>query len=146
MPAGLGPHPYFLRTPKATVAAGIGKMWLDESEKMPTRPVDPPAHLDLRKGVRVDTAAMDNCFSGWDRSAAIEWPEWRARLTMTADAPLDFLVVYTPAKQDFFCVEPVSHAPDAVNNVNAGREDTGFLALEQGKTLRVNIRFKTEAV
>jgi len=144
MPAGIGPHPYFMRTPKASVTAGIGKMWLDESEFMPTKAVDPPPSHDLRKGIRVDAVAMDNCFGGWDRKAVIAWPEWQARLTMTADAPLDFLVVYTPAKHNFFCVEPVSHAPDAVNNVNAGRTDTGFQVLEQGKTMRVTIRFKIE--
>lgn len=144
MPAGLGPHPYFVRTPQAKLTAGIAKMWLDEAETMPTKPVDPPTSHDLRKGVRPAAVVMDNCFSGWDRKAVCEWPEWKARLTMTADAPLDFLVVYTPKNQDYFCVEPVSHAPDAVNNVNAGRTDTGFQVLEQGKTMRVAIRFKCE--
>lgn len=144
MPAGLGPHPYFVRTPTASVTAGIAKMWVDDGQTIPTKPADPPATHDLRKGVRVDGVAMDHCFGGWDRKAVIEWPEWQARLTMTADAPLDFLVVYTPAKQNFFCVEPVSHAPDAVNNVNAGRTDTGFQILEQGKTLQVTIRFAIE--
>jgi aldose 1-epimerase len=146
MPAGLGPHPYFVRTPQATVTAGIGKMWLNDSETMPIEPADPPADRDLTKGVRVDAVAMDNCFSGWDRKAVIEWPEWQARLTMTADAPLDFLVVYTPAKQDFFCVEPVSHAPDAVTGVGAGRTDTGLQVLDQGKTMRVTVRFKMEVL
>jgi aldose 1-epimerase len=145
MPAGLGPHPYFVRTPQARVTAGISRMWLDEAETMPTRPIEPPARCDLRRGVQPATTVMDNCFSGWDRKAVIEWPEWRARLLMSADAPLDFLVVYTPAQQDYFCVEPVSHAPDAVNNVNAGRTDTGFRVLEQGETLRVAVRFDVEA-
>jgi len=53
-------------------------------------------------------------------------------------------VVYTPAKRDFFCVEPVSHAPDAVNNVNAGRTDTGFRVIQQGETMRVAIGFVIE--
>jgi len=144
MPAGIGPHPYFVRTPKASVTAGIAKMWPDDAENMPTKPVDPPATHDLRKGVRADGVAMDNCFTGWDRKAVMEWPEWQARLSMTADAPLDFLVVYTPPKQNFFCVEPVSHAPDAVNTVHAGRTDAGFQILEQGKTMRVVIRFTIE--
>jgi aldose 1-epimerase len=144
MPAGLGPHPYFVRTPKATVAAGIGQMWLDDGVSMPIKPVDPPPERNLAKGVRTAAVALDNCFSGWDRKALIEWPEWMARLTMTADSPLDFLVVYTPPKQDFFCVEPVSHAPDAVNNLAAGRADTGLHILEQGRTMRVTVRFETE--
>jgi len=143
MPAGLGPHPYFVRTPQTTVTAGVQKVWLNDAEVMPLSFADPPADRDLRRGVRVDGVAMDNCFTGWDRRAVIEWPEWQARLTMTADAPLDFLVVYTPPKQDFFCVEPVSHAADAVNFINAGRTDTGLLVLEPGQTLRVTARFDT---
>jgi len=144
MPAGIGPHPYFVRTPKASVTAGISKMWVDDGKTIPRQPVDPPATHDLRKGVRVEDVAMDHCFGGWDRRAVIEWPEWQARMTITADAPLEFLVVYTPAKRDFFCVEPVSHAPDAVNNVNAGRSDTGFRVIEQGETMRVSIHFAIE--
>jgi len=144
MPAGLGPHPYFVRTPQATVTADIGQMWHDDGADGPIRPVEPPADRALGKGVRIDAVAMDNCFSGWDRKAVIEWPEWKARLTMTADAPLDFLVVYTPAKQDFFCVEPVSHAPDAVNTVDAGRTDTGLQVLEHGQTMRAIVRFDIE--
>jgi aldose 1-epimerase len=144
MPAGLGPHPYFRRTPQARVTAGIGKVWLNDREVMPTELVDPPAERDLRRGVRVDAVAMDNCFTGWDHRAVIEWPEWRARLTMTAPSPLDFLVVYTPPGQDFFCVEPVSHSPDAVNFIAAGRTDTGLAVLPPGKTLQASVVFDTE--
>ena len=55
----------------------------------------------------------------------IDWPELGARLVMPAEAPLDYLVVFTPARRPFFCVEPVSHVTDAFNLAEAGRADSG---------------------
>ena len=92
----------------------------------------------------VDPIALDNCFVGWRRRAVIEWPESDARLVMTADAPLDFLVVYTPPGRPFFCVEPVSHVTDAFNLAAAGRPDTGARALEPGETLRAVVTLSVE--
>ena len=54
---------------------------------------------------------------------------------MTAELPLDFLTVYTPPGRPFFCVEPVSHATDAVN-LSALAADVGMRSLEPGTTLR----------
>lgn len=102
---------------------------------MPTELVSPPPAWDPGRGLRVDAVGLDNCFTGWGRRAVIEWPEWHARLVMTADPPLDCLMVYTPPGRDFFCVEPVSHATDAVNLAAAGRTDTGLLTLEPGETV-----------
>jgi aldose 1-epimerase len=37
-------------------------------------------------------------------------------LRLEAGPALRHLQVYTPPGQDFFCVEPVSHMPDAINH------------------------------
>ena len=63
---------------------------------------------------------------------------------MTAEPPLDFLVVYTPPGRPFFCVEPVSHVTDAFNLAAAERGDTGARALERGETLRAVVRLSLE--
>lgn len=136
MPAGLGWHPYFPRTPRATLAADVRAMWLTDDEVMPTTLAPPRPEADLSGGVKVDVVGLDNCFVGWSRRAAIEWPEPGMRLIMTAEAPLDFLVVYTPPGRPFFCVEPVSHVTDAFNLATAGRTDTGTRALAPGESLR----------
>jgi aldose 1-epimerase len=52
---------------------------------------------------------LDNCFEHWDGTAAIIWPSRRLRLDLSATAPLEHLVVYTPPGRPHFCVEPVSH-------------------------------------
>jgi aldose 1-epimerase len=139
MPAGLGWHPYFPRTPRATITAPVRAVWLTDEEMMPIDLVAPSRAADLERGVTAEAVALDNCFVGWSGSATIEWPELRARLVMRADPPLDCLVVYTPARRPFFCVEPVSHVTDAVNLAAAGRSDTGLLVLEPGGTLRTKV-------
>jgi aldose 1-epimerase len=67
-----------------------------------------------------------------------------ARLTMTATPPLDCLVVFTPPRRPFFCVEPVSHVTDAFNLAAAGRADTGMRVLEHGATLQAAVTMVAE--
>jgi aldose 1-epimerase len=144
MPAGLGWHPYFPRTPRTRITADVQAMWLTDDEVMPTTLAAPTGEADLTRGALVDAVALDNCFVGWRRRAVIEWPEADTRVVMTSEAPLDFLVVYTPRGRPFFCAEPVSHVTDAFNLAAAGRPDAGARALEPGDTLRAVVTLKVE--
>lgn len=144
MPAGLGPHPYFVRTERARITAQVEKVWFSDADNFPTELADPVPPYDLRDGLVPSRQAIDHVFTGWDRRAVIEWPEWNARLTMTAESPLDFLVVYTPPNQDYFCVEPVSNTTDAFNGFAAGRTDTGTKLLAPGETLTAVAEFQPE--
>src|SRR5262245_11549759 len=144
MPVGLGWHPYFARTPGATITADVRAMWLTDDETMPTTLETSPA-VDLARGIAVERVAIDNCCVGWTGRASLEWPDVGARLTMTAPPPLDSLVVFTPPQRPFFCVEPVSHVTDAFNLAAAGRTDTGMRVLESGETLRATVTLEIEA-
>jgi aldose 1-epimerase len=64
---------------------------------------------------------------------------------MTAEPPLDFLTVFTPPDLPFFCVEPVSHATDAIN-LTAPAADVGQRRLESGGTLRAIVTLTPEVV
>ncbi|MBW8727180.1 MAG: aldose 1-epimerase [Inquilinus limosus] len=145
MPAGLGQHFYFPRTPRTTVTAGIERMWVNDAEVMPLDLVEPPPEKDLRRGFVPEAVRTDNNFTGWDHRAVIDWPERRARLVMEADAPLDFLVCYAP-DDPYVCVEPVSNATDAFNLAEAGRTDTGMAVLQPGEVLRGVVRLRPEVV
>jgi aldose 1-epimerase len=144
MPAGLGWHPYFPRTPRTTITADVQGMWLTDAEVMPTTLVPPGPGADPSRGVVADAVALDNCFVGWRHRAVIEWPEADTRLVMTAGTPLDFLVVFTPPGRPFFCAEPVSHVTDAFNLAAAGRADTGMRVLLPGETLRASATLSVE--
>ncbi len=141
MPIGIGLHPYFPRTPRTTLTAHVDRIWDTDDEVMPIGLSDLPAECRMSEGLRVDGAALDNGFTGWSRRAEIEWPENHARLVMTADQPLGFLVVYTPPDEGFFCAEPVSNCTDAFNLAGQGRTDTGMAVLAPGKTLRAAVAF-----
>ena len=86
----------------------------------------------------VDELDLDNAFTVSDRISCIEWPSRNLRVEMVSDAELGHMVIYTPKQQEFFCVEPVSHAPDAVNSQHPA-ELTGLHSLEPGETLSAQI-------
>jgi aldose 1-epimerase len=139
MPAGLGFHPYFPRTPRCRLAAPVAAMWETDAEVMPTALVAADPRLIEREGLPVDQVALDNAFTGWARTATISWPERGAKLTVQADAPLGFLVVYSPPGEAYFCAEPVSHCTDAFNLAAQGRDDTGMLLLEPAASVRASM-------
>ena len=144
MPAGLGWHPYFVRTAAATITAAVAAVWLTDDEMMPTTR-DTSRAARLTRGIAVERVALDNCCVGWSGRAGLEWPERTARMTMTAEPPLESLMVFTPPQKPFFCVEPVSHVTDAFNRAAAGRTDTGMRVLESGEALQASVTLAVEA-
>jgi aldose 1-epimerase len=139
MPAGLGWHPYFPRAAGTRLTAEVSGVWRTDRETMPTTLVPPEAGADPSHGLIVSESRLDNCFVGWNHRALVEWPERGAGLAMTAEPPLDYLVVFTPRGRRFFCAEPVSHVTDAVNLAAAGHPDTGLHVLAPGETLASTI-------
>lgn len=140
MPAGLGLHPFFPRTPETRIRARTDGVWLIDGDVMPTERRPVPSEWQLAEDRRIADLALDNVFTGWDGEAMVTWPERGARLRLAATQPLlSFLVLYTPPGRDFFCVEPASHVTDAVNLARAGVADTGLrvLAPEARRVARV---------
>ena len=145
MPVGFGLHPYFVRTPRATVRADVGRMWQADANFMPASLAPPPPQLLLDgAGLNPDATTLDNNFVGFGGRAVIEWPEWNARLRIAADPVYACLVVYTPAGQDFFCVEPATNCIDGFNLADAGRTDTGIIVLAPGDTAAGDVTFTPE--
>lgn len=142
MPAGIGLHPYFPRTPRCRIKARVEGVWRTDAEIMPTQLTSPDGNADPNDGIVPDRVSLDNCFTGWSGEVTIEWPECAASLRMTADAPLRHLVLYTPPGEAYFCAEPVSHCTDAFNLAAAGRTDTGTIRLAPGATASATVTFE----
>ena len=87
---------------------------------------------------------MENIFSGLNRDVLISWPEWKASLKISAEVPLDFLVIFTPTDEDYFCVEPVIHLTDAFNLLDRGDSWTGAKILLLDEILEAKIIFVPE--
>jgi aldose 1-epimerase len=140
MPAGVGLHPYFVRTPQARLTTSVEAVWLSDENSMPSELAPVPDDWDLN-GINPDDASLDNNFTGWSGSALIEWPDRGASLTLTGEGLFQFLVVYTPEGEDFFCVEPVSNSIAAFNLAAEGRNDVGMSVVEPGEALSGRISF-----
>lgn len=138
MPAGLGLHPFFPASEGAYVEADVTEMWEIDGDVLPTK-LKP-----LPKGVQkidVETTNLDNVFCGWSRHARIVWPEKGVALKISAEALLDFLVLYTPQGEPYFCAEPVSNATDAFNLAQLDVKNTGMICLAAGEQRTAKIRF-----
>lgn len=109
VPMGFGLHPFFTLTPDCELFFHADAVWQADAEALPAARIGVPDAWEFCHGRNPDTAALDNCFEHWDGMAAIVWPSRRMRLELSATAPLEHLVVYTPPGRPFFCVEPVSH-------------------------------------
>ncbi len=146
MPAGLGFHPYFPRTPDTTVIAKVEAIWRNDEQVMPLYLETPGDGENPLRGIRGDAVVLDNCFTGWNRSALIAWPEHRAALTLTASQKLDHVVLFTPAGEDFLCIEPVSHATDAFNMAAVGIANNGVRVLSPGQSWKVSMTLEPHAL
>lgn len=140
MPAGLGLHPYFPRARKARLRANVSSVWRMNAEVMPLERVPLPADCRLPEGVALRDVVLDNGFEGWDGRAEITWPELGLGLDLEASPALRRLVVYAPAGQEFFCVEPVSNMTDAFNRAAEGERDTGMRVLAPGEAFAAWMR------
>lgn len=136
MPAGIGHHPYFPHRPGTRLRTATAAMWRADAEVMPVA-LEPTAEVArLREGVPLSSLDLDNNFTRWQREARIEWPDAGRTLVLSADAPLDFFVLYCPRGGGHFCAEPVSQCTDAINlSDRHGPTEIGGAVLAPGETL-----------
>ena len=138
MPAGLGWHPYF-EARNAALTANVSAAWAGAR-----------AH-DLVLCEGADTLAVPRQVSGLDLDRCFEWPGGVAEIrlgnglgvTMEAGAKARRLTIYAPPGEDFFCVEPVTQAPDAVNMADPA--GAGLTRLAPGETLMLAILLRVTA-
>jgi aldose 1-epimerase len=142
MPGGLGWHPYFPKE-DALLSADVREIWPSGEDPISQRPVllDPPS--DLRSSRAVSELRLDNGFNVGAGASVIRWPSRTSGLELTASAELRHLVVFTPPTESYFCVEPVSHAPNAVNSALAP-EVTGYRELHPSETLSAKIELRVK--
>jgi len=139
MPVGLGLHPYFTNTPQARVSANVSEMWAVDDQTLPTTLVTPPKSLTTPEGMSIADNILDNVFIQWMGQAKVVWPEWQAKATISTSKDCEFMVIYSPPGENFFCVEPVTHCTDAINLAAKGQQNTGHRSLAPGKTFTISM-------
>lgn len=139
-PAGIGLHPFFPKTNDPTLRFEASGVWENAADSLPLHHATPPpdwAHAQPRP---VAESRLDNCFTGWGGSADIR--AGAASLRIEAGEAFRQLQVFTPSWAGFFCVEPVSHAADAINRPDLPA-DHAMHVLQPGQTLEGRISLAT---
>ncbi|WKB51510.1 aldose 1-epimerase [Eleftheria terrae] len=134
-PGGLGWHPYFPKRQRSRLHAELAGRWEVDETLLPT-------HWVKQNGIDADVVHLDfdNCFTGWQGQARIR----DERFSLMLSASLPYLVVYTPPEQDFFAVEPVSHANNALNLPDPASH--GVVTLAPGASMGASIQLRIQEV
>lgn len=134
-PVGLGWHPYFPKRARSRLQVALSERWESDATQLPTHRVPQP-------GIDGDIAPMafDNCFEGWLGPARIR--DEKLSLELTSSLPC--LVVFTPPERDFYCVEPVSHVPNAIQMADPAAH--GLRTLEPGQRWEAWMRLQVDRV
>ncbi|MEM9055067.1 MAG: aldose 1-epimerase [Pseudomonadota bacterium] len=138
MPAGFGWHPYFPKA-EAHLKAPAIRTWTGQHTAPETASIIP--ETDLRQTRLVDELALDTAFDVAPQPIEISWPG--RRLIMTSEPIFSKLTIFTPQDARSFCVEPITHAPNALN-MNLDRRETGLRILEPSQTFTGTIRLDVE--
>ncbi len=133
MPVGLGFHPYFQADAATRLQFDAASLWLSTPDMLPNREVAADTLGNWPEGEPVmGDSLIDNVYGGWSGSATMVRGDG-ARLVLTASgAP--WLHVYRPPHSYDFCLEPVSHMPDAINRPQ------GMDLLEPGGSRTLSMR------
>ena len=143
MPAGLGWHPYFPSS-GAVIQSVTESIIENGADMIPLRRVPVSAGNDLRHPRPIEPLELDNAYGvaaagaerlpqqPEDRRHVLTWPD--RTVTLQCSPALSTVVVYSPPGQGFFCVEPASHPPDAINT-----EPHSLHRLAPGESLQVRI-------
>ena len=134
MPAGLGFHPYFQADEGTSLQFQADRLWLATSDMLPVQEIAADALGDWSAGAPVrGDRLIDNVYGGWNGSAAVQRGDGTRMLLSAVGA--DWFHVYRPPFSSVFCLEPVTHMPDAVNRPG------GMESVEPGaeKTLSLRI-------
>ncbi|MEO1641866.1 MAG: aldose 1-epimerase [Pseudomonadota bacterium] len=129
LPFGFGWHPYFPKA-GATLQAPVTQSWTGEN----TRPerAELTDATDLRTKRSVEELNLDTAFDCEPNPVLIATGDHN--ITLESDPIFSKLTVYTPPNEDYFCVEPITHTPDAIN-MALSDTTTGLKWLRPAETL-----------
>jgi len=141
-PCGLGLHPYFIHRGDAWLQANFAGVWMSDAAQLPTRLDRADRIGDWTNGETIGAhGGIDNCYSGWDGVARIHTSGHA--IVMRAQGAR-WMHLYAPPGADFFCAEPVSHMPDAINRGEIA-ETTGLKRLAPGEAASIYMQIGLEA-
>jgi aldose 1-epimerase len=143
MPCGLGFHPFLPRPAGARLELEAVQVWNGTAGAFPTTRVDVPAALDFRAGPLLsEREGTDHCFDGWKHRATVRYEQGTRTLILDGCEETAYAIVYIPEGADYFCVEPVTHAVNAMNHADAAAG--GVWTLKPGATREISMTIQVE--
>lgn len=148
LPFGTGWHPYFPLSPQTRIQAQASGYWLEREQWLAGEFCEQlPQELDFNQPAPLPRQWVNNGFAGWNGQARIEQPQEGYAIIMetTPPAPCYFIFVSDPAFDkgyafDFFCLEPMSHAPDDHHRPEGG----DLIALAPGESTTSEMSSRVE--
>lgn len=138
LPFGLGLHPYFTRNPQTRLQFKAEGAWLSGEDPIPTELTNNfPPTWDYNTPNTLEGSLIDNCFTGWNGKAIIEYPDRGLSLTMVMPDCNGYTLLYRPPRLNYFCLEPITHPIDAFHMP----EHPGLAYLSHGDSLALRAKF-----
>lgn len=112
-PVGLGFHPWFSREGVTGIAFDAQGLWLADEDMLPREKTTADALGDWSSLTGLERPDLvDHCYTGWQGTLRIARKDGDV-LMQSSEAPCMHLFI--PPGRDFFCAEPQTTMPDAVN-------------------------------
>lgn len=138
LPYGLGLHPYFVRNAHTLLTTHAEGVWLSGADPIPDEHVTQlPPGWDYERPATLEGEMIDNCFTGWNGRALIDYPDRGIAITMIMPDCNGYSLLYRPPGLGFFCFEPVTHPIDAFHLP----EQPGLTVLAHGESLALRAKF-----
>ncbi len=139
MPYGLGIHPFFKNTPKTKIQYNSKNIWYQDDDPIMGHPYPISKDLNFNDPKPLPRTGLNISVDNWDGIAKIIQDNYS--VTIQADNSFGHLTLYAPRGKDFFCLEPVSHTPDAFNLAAQGIVGTGIQTLGPNESTSNTITF-----
>lgn len=139
MPYGLGVHPFFCLNKSTMIQFNAQNVWFRGGDPILGHPYAIPPALDFSKARSLPHTTTDISVDNWDGTAEIITENYTIK--MSADETFGHLILHAPRGKDFFCLEPVSHTPDAFNLAAQGIVGTGIQSLGPKQAVSNTITF-----
>ena len=138
MPAGLGFHPFFPLTPETHLQADWKGMWNMDADSLPTELVSVPPEADFSQLRPAANWKVDNCFTGWNRRAVLDYPTHRMQID--ASEACRQIIAFAPNDgRNFIALEPVTNINNAFALAAKGVVDTGLRMLASGESFDISV-------
>ncbi|HBF29398.1 aldose 1-epimerase [Rhizobium sp.] len=147
LPFGMGLHPFIPYGPDTTITFAANGSFPSDHRGLPIAPLARPDGLACGETVPVQAwRGTDRCYLGWFTQAAmIHWPDRESAMVLSADGVFKHVHLFAPKDRNVFCVEPVSHFPDAINRPFLGC-DAAMAVLAPGESMSGSMELAAEGL